>query len=52
MNNRSWAFSCLSPLASVVFVALLLLPVLQFRASFEFVWSYGIRALGAHIIFC
>jgi len=25
---------------------------LQFRASFEFVWSYGIRALGAHIIFC
>ena len=52
MNNRLWAFSCLSPLAGVVFVALLLHPALQFRASFEFVWSYGIRALGAHIIFC
>ena len=34
------------------FVALLLHPALQFRVSFEFVWSYGIRALGAHIIFC
>ncbi len=30
MNNRPWAFSCLSPLPSVVFVALLLLPSFSF----------------------